>query len=348
MLNTDTMKIRIVPIGLACALLLAGCKADEKKKTTAAPLKIHTEVISHTTSTYTHSYVGKIESAASIPLTMQSAGQVVQVYVRKGDRVKAGQEILRIDNTRAKDALQAADASLKEIEDGYGRAQKVFAEGGVTEQKMVELKTKLQQARSMVNMSKKSVEDCVLRAPSDGVIGDCDIHVGQVVSPVLPVATLLHTDGFNVVFDVAEQDVSHISVGDKGAIQIAALGQDTLPVRIVEKSLVANTIAHTYTLKAEVLASEAYKKALLPGMISKVWLNTQITSGYAVPTPCVQILQTGHSVWVVENGKAQRRAVEIGMHTQGRVLVTSGLQAGDTLIVEGQQKLYGGAAVEIE
>ncbi len=188
----------------------------------------------------------------------------------------------------------------------------------------------------------------MLRAPSDGVIGDCDIHVGQVVSPVLPVATLLHTDGFNVVFDVAEQDVSHISVGDKGAIQIAALGLDTLPVRIVEKSLVANTIAHTYTIKAEVLASEAYKKALLPGMISKVWLNTQITSGYAVPTQCVQILQTGHSVWVVENGKAQRRAVEIGMHTQGRVLVTSGLQAGDTLIVEGQQKLYGGAAVEIE
>lgn len=342
------MKTKIAFIGLVCVLPLMGCNSNAKKKNADTPLKVHTEVIANTTSTYTHTYVGKIESTASIPLTMQSAGQVLQVYVRKGDRVKAGQEILRIDNTRAKDALQAASATLKEIEDGYARAEKVFAEGGVTEQKMVELQAKLQQARSMVNMSKKSVDDCVLRAPSAGVIGDCDVHVGQVVSPVLPVATLLHTDGFNVSFDVAETDIPHLAVGDKGGIQIAAIGQDTIPIRIIEKSLVANLIAHTYTLKAEVRATEAQKKVLLPGMISKVWLQTQITSGYAVPTRCVQILQSGHSVWVVENGKAQRRAVEIGMHTQGRVLVTNGLHTGDTLIVEGQQKLYSGAAVVIE
>ncbi len=341
------MKAKIAIVGLACVLLV-GCNSNAKKKNADTPLKVHTEVIANTTSTYTHTYVGKIESAASIPLTMQSAGQVLQVYVRKGDRVKAGQEILRIDNTRAQDALQAASASLKEIEDGYARAQKVFAEGGVTEQKMVELQTKLQQARSMVNISKKSVDDCVLRAPSDGVIGNCDVHIGQVVSPVLPVATLLHTDGFNVVFDVAETDIPHLAVGDKGGIQIAAIGQDTIPVRIIEKSLVANAIAHTYTLKAEVRATEAQKKVLLPGMISKVWLQTQITSGYAVPTQCVQILQSGHSVWVVEGGKAKRRAVEIGMHTQGRVLVTNGLNAGDTLVVKGQQKLYTDAAVVIE
>ncbi len=342
------MKTKTVYISIVCALVLTGCGESESKKTAKAPLKVHTEVMTHTTSQYTHTYVGKIESAARIPLTMQSAGQVTQVYVRKGDRVKAGQEILRIDNTRAKDALQAADATLKEIEDGYARAQKVFAEGGVTEQKMVELQSKLQQARSVVNMSKKSLDDCVLRAPSDGVIGDCDVHVGQVVSPVLPVATLLHTDGFHVVFDVAEQDISQIRVGDNGSIVVAALGQDTLPIRVIEKSLVANTIAHTYTVKAEVLANEAYMKTLLPGMVSKVWLCAQVTKGYAVPTKCVQILQSGHSVWVVADGKAQRRAVEIGMHAQGRVLVTSGLNAGDTLIVEGQQKLYSGAAIVIE
>lgn len=341
------MKTKITIIGLACAVLFAGCKSDEKK-TTTTPLKVSTETITTTTNAFTHTYVGRIESAERVPLTVQSAGQVMQVYVRKGDRVKAGQEILRVDNSRAKDALQAASASLKEIEDGYARAEKVFAEGGVTEQKMVELQTKLQQARSMVNMSQKTLDDCVLRAPSDGVIGECDVHVGQVVSPVLPVATLLNTDGFNVVFDVAESDVAQFAVGDKGAIQITSLGQDTLPMRITEKSLIANVIAHTYTIKGEVLVPQAYKNTVLPGMITKVWLHAQLTTGYAVPTQCVQILQSGHSVWVVENGKARRRAVEIGMHTQGRVLVTSGLHEGDTLIVKGQQKLYAGAAVAVE
>lgn len=193
----------------------------------------------------------------------------------------------------------------------------------------------------MAAMSRKSLSDCVLRAPNDGVIGECKVQAGQVVAPGLNLVTLLDMAGYNVTFDVAEGDIASIQVGDSGMIQIPALGQDTLPVRVVEKNLLANTISHTYTVKA--VLTNTQHKDLLPDMVSKVWLRSQSISGYFVPAACVQTLTSGPSVWVIQNDIATRRRVEIGQYAAAGVVITQGLNEGDQVVVEGFQKLYNGA-----
>lgn len=327
----------LLPLLVACNFI--GKKESFEKQ----PIKVKTLIINEQTHAYAHTYVGKIEEVSSVQLGAQSAGQVLSVLVKVGDRVRAGQELLRIDDTQARNALQAANASLKQAQDGYDRAQQVYAEGGVTEQKMVELGSQLEQARSMVSMSRKSLNDCVLRAPADGIIGECKVKAGQTIAPAVPLITLLNMDGYNVVFDVAEADIAAIRIGDSGIVQVAAIGSDTLPIRVVEKSLLANAIAHTYTVKAVVLGTQ--RKDLLPGMVSKVWLQSQSVSGYFVPSECVQTLPSGRSVWVAQDSVAQRRSIEIGEYVSNGVIVTNGLQVGDKVISEGFQKMYNGAKV---
>ncbi len=329
--------IGLLPLLVACNFI--GKKESFEKQ----PIKVKTLIISEQTHAYAHTYVGKIEEVSSVQLGAQSAGQVLSVSVKVGDRVRAGQELLRIDDTQARNALQAANASLKQAQDGYNRAQQVYAEGGVTEQKMVELGSQLEQARSIVSMSRKSLNDCVLRAPADGIIGECKVKAGQTIAPAVPLITLLNMDGYNVVFDVAEADIAAIRTGDSGIVQVAAIGSDTLPIRVVEKSLLANAISHTYTVKAVVLGTQ--RKDLLPGMVSKVWLQSQSVSGYFVPSECVQTLPSGRSVWVVQDSVAQRRSIEIGEYVANGVIVTNGLQVGDKVISEGFQKMYSGAKV---
>ena len=96
--------------------------------------------------------------------------------------MKADEVLLRIDDTQARQSLQAAEATLRAAQDGYDRAKQVYAEGGITEQKMVEIESKLSQAQSVVASAKKMLDECTLRAPSAGTIGRCDIHVGQLVA----------------------------------------------------------------------------------------------------------------------------------------------------------------------
>lgn len=338
------MQQKTLYISLLALLCLAGCKKlplNRKPGYEVRPIKVEVQTIGRQTHINTHTYVGKIEEASSVPLSVQTAGQVTAVYIKKGDRVRAGQELLRLDDTQAKNALQVANATLQQAQDGYTRAGQVYREGGITEQKMVELSSQLEQARSMEAMASKSFNDCVLRAPNSGVIGECKVQAGQVVAPGLNLVTLLDMAGYNVTFDVAEGDIASIQVGDSGMIQIPALGLDTLPVRVVEKNLLANTISHTYTVKA--VLTNTQHKDLLPGMVSKVWLRSQSISGYFVPAACVQTLTSGPSVWVIQNDIATRRRVEIGQYAAAGVVITQGLNEGDQVVVEGFQKLYNGA-----
>lgn len=337
-------------IYILCAslMVLVSCDKVQDKLPNRKPkyenqaIRVKVQTMDEQTHTYTHTYVGRIEEVSSVPLSVMTTGQVLSVKVKTGDRVKAGQELLRIDDTQARNALQAAQATYQQAQDGYKRAKQVYAEGGVTEQKMVEINSQLKQAKSMLSMSQKSLNDCVLRAPVDGVIGECRVHVGQNVAPAVPVITLLDMNGYNVAFDVAEADIAAIRAGEEGSIVVAAAGNDTLPVRVVEKNLLANTIAHTYTVKAMLLRGDS---CLLPGMVSKVWLQSQSVSGYFVPFECVQTMPTGKSVWVVSNGIAQRRSIEVGEYVSGGVLITKGLHEGDQVVVEGFQKMYNGAKV---
>lgn len=342
-MQRKTLNIHIISLCLSM-LCLAGCDKlpiNKKPQYENKPLKVEVETIGNVTHANTHTYVGRIEEVSSVQLSAQNAGQVTAVYVKTGDRVRQGQELFRTDDTQAKNALQAANATYKQAQDGYKRAQQVYKEGGVTEQKMVELSSQLEQARSMLSMSRKSLNDCVMRAPVDGVIGECKVRTGQTVAPGVPLITLLDMDGYNVTFDVAEADIAAIQVGDSGAIQVPAIGQDTLPIRVVEKNLLANTIAHTYTVKA--VLTDTQQTTLLPGMVSKVWITSQSVSGYFVPFDCVQTLPSGKSVWVVQGGIAFRRQVEIGQFTSGGVIITKGLHEGDMVVTEGYQKLYNGA-----
>ena len=78
----------------------------------------------------------------------------------------------------------------------------------------------------------------------------------------------------------------------------------------------------------------------------KVDIDTK--AGIVVPAECVQVMPEGTIVWVVEGGKAYHRVVTVGDFIRNGVMVETGLNAGDSVIVSGQQKLYTGAKVKIE
>lgn len=331
---------------LLVSLLVCSCTNPINQTKQVDRIKVEVQAINQQSITPTHTYVATIKEPVSIPLSIPTGGTITKIMVKNGDKVKAGQPLLVVDSTQMQGALQIALATLNQAKDGYQRAKQVYQQGGITPQKMVEIESQLQQATSMYTMAQKRLNDCTLKAPQDGIVDNINLHIGQNIAPGVPVVTLLNIDSYHVCFDVAEMDIATLQVGDKGYLTMDVIKSDTLGIHIIEKKLQANPIGHTYTITASIASIPAHlKQQLLPGMIGKAHLVSQMVQGIVLPANCIQTQTNGHTVWLYKNGLAYRHNVQIGPYTATGVLITAGLATGDSVIVSGYQKLYHQAAV---
>lgn len=330
---------------ILAAVLLSSCTDSVERQ--LQPIKVNVERMEITTSIPTHTYIGTLESAGTISMAFQTSGRVVSVPVHAGQWVKEGQVLAQLNDTQAKNALQAARATLSQAEDGFRRTQALYEKGGVTEIKYMEVKTQLEQAQSVVALAEETLRQCTLRAPQDGVIGSLNLLPGEVVLPAVPIMTLLSNSGLNVAFTVSENQIAGIRLGDKGRVNVTALGDGWVSGKVVEKNLVAGKVAHSYTVKIKMDDIRPYEN-MMPGMIAKVQLDGEVIEGFLLPAKCIQTGPSGQMVWAVRDSAAYRRPVTIGQFVQDGVLATGGLERGDCVVTDGFQKLYEGARVTIE
>ena len=329
---------------LLLTVSLAGCgKKSKYASLLDRPLPVEIEVVGLGSSTVTNTYVGEIVAKADLPLLFPLGGQLTSLQVKSGEKVREGQVIATVDNTQAKAMMESAEAMLNQAQDGYARLRPVHEKGGLSEVKWVEMETNLQKARSMVISARKRFDDCTLRAPQAGVVNLRDVEVGQQLAIGQPIGSLLDLSGRKAVFTVPESEIGSLLHDDKLTVVLPAL-QQSFNAKLEEKSLVATRLAHTYKVTA-MLEHTPDADVLLPGMVCRVLVSNKNVNGYIISAGCVQTQQTGHSVWVLRNGRAERVMITISEFVENGVLVSNGLQAGDTVISKGYQKMYHGARI---
>lgn len=329
---------------VAAVVLLAGCNRKSKYSyLTDKPLPVEIEVVGESSQMVEDNYVGEIRPKVDISLVFPLGGQITGIYVKSGDRVKAGQLIATVDNTQAKALLESAEAMYTQAKDGYNRLKPLHEKGGISDVKWVEMETNLEKARSLVISSRKRLEDCTLRAAQAGIVNMRDIDVGQQVGVSQPIGSLMDMSQYRVEFTVPESEIGDLTVGQPVMVKLPALGKQ-YDAKICEKSLASTHLAHTYLVRAEIVSPEAAQD-LLPGMVCRAIVVESEKNGYIISSSCIQTQQSGHSVWVLRNGLAQRQMVTISAFVENGVLISEGVQLGDTIISKGYQKMYNGAAV---
>ena len=327
-------------IYILLVLLVCSCSKIVHKPQQPAPIRVETIVVVPQATNIHSRYVGEVAAIRETPLSMQSAGRVLKVGCHDGERVKQGQVLVQVDSTQAVNALRSAEASLHHAQDGYDRAKQVHVKGGVTDQQMVEIESQLTQAQSMYDAARRRVEECTMSAPFDGVVSGFNLSVGQTITPGIQLFSVLDISSLSVRFGVPEDEINQLTETD-GIVEVPAAGA-VLPIRITEKSVSANPVTHSYAVTAKIIGGT---KVLMPGMVGKVTMHSEGSGEIVIPAHCVLLMPKGPTVWVVEDGKAVRREIEVNGYQANGVQISSGLQAGDTLVVEGYQKLYTGCKV---
>ena len=308
---------------------------------------VEVQVISEMGEAASQNYVGTVQASSEAALSFSVAGRVAQMYVREGQRVAQGQLLAEIDDASFQQSYVAAQATLRQAQDGYDRLKQLHDKGSITEVQWVEIETKLAQAKSMESISRKNLDNCKLYAPFSGVVGKCELEAGMNAMPGMTALSLLKVGQVNVSVPIPENLIAEVRVGQPASIMVSALNQRVFSGKIRSKGVIANPLSHNYEVVIPLNNSDG---VLLPGMVCNVRLQSaDSTQLISLPNRVIKIAPDGHQfVWVIENGSAQQRAITTSGLSQHGVIVAAGLSCGDSVIVNGEQKVSTGSKVKIQ
>ncbi|MEL7586180.1 MAG: efflux RND transporter periplasmic adaptor subunit [Prolixibacteraceae bacterium] len=347
-MKTSNLILASVSVG---ALLLAGCTPgtnDRNTSETSRSVRVKVIEIGSGNKTSNPSYIGTIGESQSIPLSFLTSGTAEKVLVNEGQQVRKGQLLAVLNDENYRSAWQIASSKESQAQDGFNRLEPVYKKGSLPEVKYIEIKTALEQAKSMAAMAEKSLKDCKLHAPTDGMIGRKMIEPGMNIIPGNPSFQLVKIENLKVSFPVPENEISSISKGQKASIRVSAIGDRLFEGEVNEIGVLSNPLSHTYTVKADLDNPE---RLLKPGMVCEVKLsNPGLTDRIVIPMSAVQQSADGKKFVYTANegtGKAEKRPVVAGPLTSSGVVITSGLAAGDLLITDGYQKIGENSPIQI-
>lgn len=326
-------------------LMLTGC-TEKNKKTEKKSVKVETLSVGDTNLEGTKDYVGTIEEKMGSTLSFEIAGNITSIRVDEGDRVSKGQLLATINPTTVKEAHRATLTTLKQAEDAYRRFQPLHQSGTISDMKWVEIESKLEQAKAAESIARQQLSHSTITAPFAGVIAAKNVDMGTYVLPGQPVLKLADVKQVNAKVSIPEAEISHLHVGDNVKLTVAALGGAVFYGTISEKGIDANPISHTYDIKVGITNPQG---RLLPGMVCNAQIqgSSAASSKIIVPPQCIELdVDNSRFVWTVVNGKAHQQPVVTGEFEGDGIIILSGLNTGDKIIINGQQKVSEGMKVD--
>lgn len=331
---------------LVCSILCSNCTSKKGESEAEKVITVKVAKVAATSTQNGKNYVGTVEANSSSSLSFQVMGNVSKVLVSEGERVSKGKLLATLDRTTLQNTYNAALSALKQAQDAYDRMKTLRESGSLPEIKWVEVESKLQQAQSMEQIARKNRKDTGLYAPFSGVIAKKSVEPGMNVMPGMEVMQLADINSVNIKIAVPENEITSIERKQAASISVAALGNHFFEGVVSEKGIAANPLSHTYEVKIKLTNAQ---EKLMPGMVCSVTVSgTDNKPAIIIPNSVVQLKSEGtRFVWLAKNEKATLRIIQTGALTQKGIIVTGGLEEGDLVITEGNQKVSEGTKIVV-
>lgn len=288
--------------------------------------------------------VGTTLARQSVTLRPSAAGRVTEVAFATGDHVSTGDILVRLDDAAARASLASAEATVSEAEAAFNRQQQLEQRGSAAEATLQAARAALLRAEAERDMAINELEDRVLRAPFDGLVGLTDLARGQLIDSSTEVTTLDDLSVVEVAFNVPERFIARLARGQTVTLSTPAYPDREFTATIKAIDTRVDQTTRSIALRAEVPNDEGRFTA---GMFMRVSLVLDQRQAPAVPERALSVAGAMSYVHVIEDGSARRIAVTVGSQ-QGEMIEVSGeLVAGTPVIVSNLHRVGDGTEVEL-
>ena len=308
--------------------------------------------------------VGRTVGSQEVKLTARVVGTLWERRGEEGEQVKKGDVLYRIEDTVYKANLKAAKAKAAELkaklelaELEASRYTKSETQGGVSksERDRVVLardvaKAELEAAEAQVALCENDLSYCTIASPIDGVLGRYKYDAGNNVGPESgELRDVICADPIDVAVAIPEQRMfwafEKRNVKKNAHVRMLRSDGQEVPVELKVHGLDNKVDSATGTVMVRFRCANP-DGALRPGAYVKLLMSARYDRPkLAIPLAALVFEGEKRFVYVVKDGKAEKRAVSVGEQQGDRILVESGLSADEVFVVAGTHKLRDGAAV---
>ena len=286
---------------------------------------------------------GQIEAIQSIELRPEVSGRITDILVREGQEVADGTPLFKVDDAELKAQVAQADAERQLSRQALERTKGLIAQNASSTSDLEQAEARSRGADANYDLLKTRLDRTVVRAPFGGVVGRRLVSIGTYVSPQTPLITLQSVNPQYASFDVSERYADRLRGGQLVSFQVAALPGRNFSGEVVFVDPVVALPGRTILIKARVPNSEHQLQA---GMFIEARLATDLRpNAVVVPEDALLPMQGATFIWVIKAGKADRRQVSVGVRTAGWAEIQSGVEAGDSVVVGGGERLFPTAPV---
>jgi RND family efflux transporter MFP subunit len=280
---------------------------------------------------------GEVGGQRDANLAAANGGYVERVLVGEGDEVTEGQVLAYVDVGMYDAQLDQAAAQLDQARSDVTRLEKL---GDLaTSAQLESARTQERVASAMVAQAQNRLSRAVVRSPFAGIVADVAVERGEAVAPGAPVVRVIQLDPAVVELSVSDRDVVSLVPGTPVTVTAAARSE-TFEGTVARVSPAADLQTRAFPVEIDVPNPQ---RLLLPGMIARVRVDRPVQqNAVVIPQDWLVTRRDERGVFVVVEGTAIWREVELGDVIHDRVIVRSGLAAGERVVVTGHRDLVDG------
>lgn len=287
--------------------------------------------------------VGALIPEDSVILRPEIDGRIDKLLFKEGQPVKKGAVLVMLDAAEQRARLAAANADLKLAESRYKRSEELVAKNFISRQALDEARANLDILRARRQQEQVALDKTVIRAPFSGVAGLRQISPGAYVSKGTDIVRLDALGNLKLEVPVPETLLSLVRIGLPISLTFDALPGQTFSGTVHAIDPVVDPVSRNVRVRARIANP---KGQLKPGMFARATADLGgKTSAILLPEQVIVPKSDGSYVFLAVDGKAELRKVTLGKREPGRVEIVSGVQAGDTVVLDGQIKLRPGVPV---
>jgi multidrug efflux system membrane fusion protein len=327
-----------------------GSAADEAAAPPAAEEKSEPEAVVRTVGVIVPKRVqhsrairvsGHTDADKRSVLATRTAGIVQELPVSLGQRVKAGDLVVKLESLAAEAAVETAKALVAQREAELAAAEKLAAAGQLPKLQLDNVRSGLFAAKSQLEQAVAQLDLYTLKAPFDGMIDKVNTELGSSVQPGAQVATILAMDPMLAVGEVSERDLSHVKPGDKAKVRLVNGQAVEGEIRYVSRDATAAT--RTYRVEVALPNPE---RTIPAGMTSEITLLAEPVEATILPRSVVTLSRQGDlGIRAVDkDNKVVFFPIDLVDDTPNG-LVLGGIPADVRVIVAGQELITEGDTV---
>jgi len=287
--------------------------------------------------------VGTVLADASAALRAEVPGQIIERHFEEGQRVLPGDPLFSIEATVLEAEVNEAKANVEQSESAYKRAQELARKQLISGTDFDTARANYNVSVARLNSAQARLSKTVIRAPFEGFVGLRRINIGDYATVGQELVNVVRLDPLRVEFSVPETLLARVQPGQPIHVTVGAFPGEVFEGEVTAIDPQIEVTGHSMAVRARLPNAEL---KLRPGLFAQVAVTLAVKpDALLVPEEAIWPIGQDKTLYIVEDGVAKRRIVQLGQRQPGLVEILSGLSAGEEVVVAGQMKLFDGTAV---